>query len=112
MVKKYSPRKGDIVLLNFNPQKGKEQSGKRPALVISATAYNKKVGLAIFCPITKQIKGYPFEVELPKKLKTKGAILTDHVKNLDWKERSAKFLEKIPKETFQNVLEKLSTLLD
>lgn len=110
MVKKYTPRQGDIVLLNFNPQKGREQAGLRPALTISATLYNKKVGLALFCPITKQIKNYPFEVFLPEKLKTKGVILSDHVKNFDWQKRKAKFIEKVPSEILNEVIAKLNTL--
>lgn len=112
MVKKYIPRQGDIVMLNFNPQIGREQSGLRPALVISATAYNRKVGLALFCPITKHIKGYPFEVTLPLDLKTKGVILGDHVKNLDWQKRSAHFIEKSPPSVFAELIAKLKILLE
>jgi len=110
MVKQYTPRRGDIVFINFNPQSGKEQSGKRPALIISPTTYNEKVGLAIMLPITNKAKGYPFEILLPKKLKTKGAILTDHVKNLDWKSRKAKFVEKLPTETYTEVISRLNLL--
>ena len=112
MVKKYIPNKGDIVFLNFNPQKGKEQSGVRPALVISPASYNKKVGLALFCPITTQIKGYPFEVILPDKLRTHGVILTDHVKNLDWQLRKIKFCEKVPQDILNEVIQRLNTLLN
>ena len=111
MVTPYIPKKGDIILLNFHPQKGKEQAGIRPALVLSPEEYNKKVGLAILCPITQQEKGYPFEVALNKKQKTKGVILADHVKNLDWQERGAKYKEKVEQATLDIVLDKLGILL-
>jgi mRNA interferase MazF len=111
MVKNYIPDRGDIVLLDFNPKSGKEQAGKRPAVVISPKIYNARVGLAIFCPVTSKIKNYPFEVLLAKNLKTKGAVLSDHVKSLDWKARNARFLEKISEENLQEVLGKLELLL-
>lgn len=109
--KGYVPERGDIVWLTFNPQAGHEQAGRRPALVLSPAAYNKKVGLAIFCPVTNQVKGYPFEVSIPKGLKTAGAILTDQVKSLDWKIRNVEFICKIPEEITKTVLKKLNTLL-
>ncbi|MBU0486344.1 MAG: type II toxin-antitoxin system PemK/MazF family toxin [Bacteroidetes bacterium] len=112
MVNKYIPDRGDIVLLDFDPQAGKEQVRKRPAIVISPRIYNSKVGLAVFCPITSQIKGYPFEFLLPEKLKTRGAVLTDHVKNLDWKSRNAVFLERLPGSYMVEVLERIRLLLD
>ncbi len=111
MVKNYIPERGDIVLLDFNPQSGKEQAGKRPAVVISPKAYNEKVGLAIFCPITSKIKNYPFEIVLSKHMKTKGVILADHVKNLDWHARRSHFIEKLSDECLQEVLDKLGLLL-
>lgn len=107
----YVPEQGDIVWLDFNPQKGHEQSGVRPALVLSPSLYNKKTGLAIFCPLTTQIKGYPFEVLLPPGLKATGAILVDHVKNLDWRSRQARFCDKIPKTLYQQVIQKLTRLI-
>jgi len=75
----YIPDSGDIVWLTFSPQAGHEQSGRRPALVLSPAAYNEKVGLALFCPITSQIKGYPFEVLLQESLKVNGVILSDQI---------------------------------
>ena len=90
-MKKYIPERGDIVWLNFTSQAGHEQSGKRPALTLSPLAYNRKVGLALFCPITSQEKGYPFEVGLPKEGKTTGVVLSDQVRNLDWRARKAVF---------------------
>jgi len=107
----YVPDKGDLVWLNFTPQTGREQSGKRPALVISPKQYNKKVGLAILCPITYQIKGYPFEVQLSAKGKVKGVVLSDQVKYLDWKTRKAKFIERVDKYVFSEVIQKIYTLI-
>jgi mRNA interferase MazF len=107
----YIPERGDIVWIGFNPQSGHEQAGQRPALVLSPKAYNGKVGLAILCPITSQIKGYPFEVELPEGLGVSGAILSDQVKSLDWKARKAEFRGRLPGATFLEVVQKLSTLI-
>jgi mRNA interferase MazF len=107
----YIPNSGDIVWITFNPQAGHEQAGRRPALVLSPAAYNRKVGLAILCPITSQIKGYPFEVIIPDGLKISGAILSDQVKSLDWKARQAEFVGKLPPSTFNEVVQKLSTLI-
>ena len=106
----WAPDRGEIVWLNFNPQAGSEQAGHRPALVISPKAYNSKVGLAIFCPITSEEKQYPFEVRLPDKLDTSGVILVDQVKCLDWRVRQAKYKEKVPDRVMDDVLAKLATL--
>jgi mRNA interferase MazF len=97
--------------VTFNPQAGHEQAGRRPALVLSPVAYNRKVGLAVLCPITNQIKGYPFEVVIPHGLKVTGAILSDQVKNLDWKVREAKLICKLPPSVTQEALKKLNALL-
>ena len=107
----YKPKRGDIVWLTFNPQAGHEQAGRRPALVLSPETYNDKVGLAILCPITSQIKGYPFEVVIPDGLKVNGVILSDQIKSLDWKARNAEFVCKLPAVTVDEVLQKLNTLL-
>ena len=107
----YVPRRGDIIWLTFTPQAGHEQAGRRPALVLSPEIYNGKVGLAILCPITSRAKGYPFEVEIPQGLQVKGVILSDQVKSLDWKARDAEFACKVPTETIEEVLQKISTLL-
>jgi mRNA interferase MazF len=107
----YVPERGDIVWLNFNPQAGHEQSGRRPALVISPVAYNQKVGLAIFCPVTNQEKGYPFEVKLPKNLKAKGVILSDQMKSLDWRKRDVEFICRVSEEVLEEVFEKIETLI-
>jgi len=107
----YVPQRGDMVWLTFNPQAGYEQAGRRPAIVISPKEYNEKVGLAILCPITSHKKGYPFEVEIPEGLATKGVILSDQVKSLDWKAREVEFIGKLPKDKMNEVIEKLSVLL-
>jgi len=107
----YVPERGDAVWLDFNPQSGHEQAGRRPALVISPRAYNEKVGLALFCPITSHVKGYPFEVTIPKNLAVNGVVLADQIKNLDWRARNAKFIVRLPPNAIGEVLNKISTLL-
>ena len=111
MVKKqYVPERGDIVWLNFNPQSGHEQSGKRPAVVISPRDYNEKTGLGLFCPITSQIKNYPFEVEIVSK-KISGVVLSDQIKSLDWKSRDIKLILKGTTEMVGEIVEKVCVLL-
>ena len=107
----YIPDRGDMVWIAFNPQAGHEQAGRRPALVLSPIAYNVRVGLALLCPITTRIKGYPFEVLLPEGLKINGAVLSDQVKSLDWKIRQAEFICCLPAAPLDEVLQKLNTLL-
>src|SRR5665213_3523903 len=107
----YIPAKGDLIWLEFNPQAGHEQSGLRPALVISPASYNGAVGLALICPITSKIKGYPFEVLLPKTLKIKGAVLSDQVKSLDWRQRKAKFISKAPAGVVNETLDKIHAII-
>ena len=87
----YVPRRGDIVWLHFTPQAGHEQAGRRPALVLSPQTYNEKTGLALCCPITSQVKGYPFEVHLPSLNVVTGVVLADQIKSLDWRARWARF---------------------
>lgn len=83
--RRYVPERGDVVWLQFDPQAGHEQAGHRPALVVSPKAYNGRVGLALFCPVTSRVKGYPFEVQFPAGGKFEGAVLADQVKSLDWR---------------------------
>ena len=108
----YIPERGDVVWISFNPQAGHEQAGRRPAVVLSPQVYNRKVGLAILCPITNQSKGYPFEVVLPKEANVTGVILSDQVKSLDWRVRKAEYKETLPAEIINEVLAKLATLLN
>lgn len=109
--KTYIPRRGDAVWINFVPQAGHEQAGRRPAVVLSPEAYNGKVGLAVLCPITNQVKGYPFEVLVPAGLAVTGAILADQVKSVDWRARNAELICALPPETIAEMLDKLGTLL-
>ncbi len=105
------PDRGDVVWITLSPQAGHEQAGRRPALVISPLSYNGKVGLAVLCAITSQVKGYPFEVLIPTGLKVSGAVLADQVKSLDWKARKAELLCRLPRPTMVEVLLKLGTLI-
>lgn len=107
----YCPKQGDVVWLSFTPQSGHEQVGFRPALTLSAESYNRKVGLALFCPITSKAKGYPFEVPLPAGLKASGVVLSDQVKSLDWQARGARYSCKAPATVVADVLSLLETLL-
>lgn len=112
MAAAYCPKRGDVVWISFNPQAGHEQAGPRPALVLSPESYNRKVGLAILCPVTNRIKGYPFEVIIPPGLEASGAILSDQIKSMDWKVRGALRLCSLPETTVRQVLNKVGTLLD
>ncbi len=107
----YIPERGDVVWIELNPQAGHEQAGNRPAIVLSPKAYNGKVGLALFCPITSHIKGYPFEVLIPPGYIISGAILSDQIKSLDWKARKANFVCKLDQTITQEVLKKMGILL-
>ncbi len=107
----YCPRSGDVVWLTLNPGAGHEQAGRRPAVALSLESYNRKTGLALFCPVTGQVKGYPFEVLMPQGLPVAGAILADQVKSLDWRAREAEFICDLPHEAMEEVLEKLGTLI-
>jgi mRNA interferase MazF len=111
VARRYVPTRGDAIWLTFTPQAGHEQAGRRPALVLSPASYNGKVGLAILCPITSQVKGYPFEVAIPAGSQIRGVILADQVKSLDWRVRQAEFICKLPRQTTVEVLDKLGALL-
>ena len=101
------PQRGDIVWITMNPGAGHEQSGRRPALVVSPGSYNGKVGLAILCPITSHVKGYPFEVPLPPGLPVEGVVLSDHAKSLDWRSRGAELVCSVPVACVTDVLQRL-----
>jgi len=107
----YVPDAGDLVWLTFDPQAGHEQRGRRPALILSPRLYNSKAGLAIACPVTSHVKGYPFEVPLPSGGKVTGVVLSDHVKNLDWRARRIVFEAKAPADVMTEVRERLRALL-
>lgn len=108
----YVPEAGDLVWLTFDPQAGHEQRGRRPALILSPRVYNAKARLAIACPITSQVKGYPFEVAIPPTGRITGVVLADHVKNLDWEARRVVFEAKAPSEVLVEVRERLRALLE
>jgi len=107
----YVPDAGDLVWLTCDPRASHEQRGRRPALILSPRVYNAKALLAIACPITSQVKGYPFEVPLPTGGKISGVVLADHVKTLDWKARRVVFEAKAPAEIVTDVRERLRALL-
>jgi mRNA interferase MazF len=109
--RRYVPHRGDVVWLSFTPQAGHEQTGRRPALVLSPSAYNGKVGLAVFCPITSRVKGYPFEVAIPTGLAVTGVVLADQVKSLDWQARRAEFAGRLPDAGVNEVLAMVTALL-
>jgi mRNA interferase MazF len=106
----YIPERGDYVWLNFDPQSGHEQRGKRPAIVLSPKEYNAKVGLGIFCPITSHEKGYPFEVKISNK-EISGVILADQIKSLDWRKRNIEFISTATDLELQGTIDKISTLI-
>ena len=105
------PHRGDLVWLNFNPQAGHEQAGHRAALVLSPQEYNEKSSVALFCPITSTVKGYPFEVELPSGGAIGGVVLADQVRSLDWRARRLTFVAAAPRQVVDEVLGKLLALL-
>jgi len=107
----FVPDAGDFVWLTFDPQAGREQAGRRPALVLSPKIYNAKSGLALACRITNQVKGYPFEVVVPAGRGATGAILADHLKSIDWKARRAERLGRCTDEAMNEVRAKLASLL-
>ncbi len=111
MTRGWAPDSADLVWLTFDPQAGREQAGRRPALVLSPASYNRRSGLALVCPVTSRVKGYPFEVELPEGLPVGGAILADHVKSLDWQKRRAELAGRVPAEVLRDVQARLAALL-
>jgi mRNA interferase MazF len=106
----YVPERGDIIWIDFSPQLGHEQRGRRPALVISHRKYNEKVGLGIFCPITSKSKDYPFEVKIDL-AKIKGSVLCDQLKSLDWTARNTEFIETLEPRKLQDVIERVEVLI-
>jgi mRNA interferase MazF len=107
----YVPDIGDLAWLSFSPQAGKEQAGRRPALILSPRSYNIKTGLCLVCPLTGQTKGYPFEVGLPAGLPVQGVVLSDHLRSADWQVRKAEYIGSAPAEVLDQVRAKLRPLL-
>jgi mRNA interferase MazF len=111
VTKLYVPDRGDLVWVDLNPTKGHEQANLRPALILSPKKYNEKTQLCIVCPVTSALKNYPFEVFLKGK-KIEGVVLSDHVRNLDWKHRNVRFIEKVPQSVLKEVSNKLVVLIE
>jgi mRNA interferase MazF len=105
------PQPGDLIKIDFDPQAGHEQAGWRPALVISEASYNERSNLALICPVTNQVKGYPFEVLLPKDCGLEGVVLADHVKSADLRARGAKHAGTAPKEVLDTVRAYIALLI-
>ena len=108
----YQPKQGDIVVMDFNPQAGHEQSGCRPALVISNASFHHYTRMAIVCPITKKSKAYPMHVVLDERTKTQGEVLCEHVKSLDFQARGAVRVEKLPDDLLRDVLLRVRMSID
>ncbi len=106
-----APERGDLIWLSFTPQSGRKQAGRRPALVVSPSTYNSKVGLALVCPITSRVKGYPFEVALPAGGLVQGVVLADQLRSLDWRSREAELIAKAPIAVVERVLQLVGALL-
>ena len=109
--RRYVPDAGQLIWLSFSPQAGREQSGRRPALVLSPRAYNSRAGLCLVCPITTHVKNYPFEVLLPAGLAIAGVVLSDHIKSADWESRKAEYAGSAPSDVLAEVRAKLRPLL-
>ena len=107
----YIPERGDAVWITLEPKAGHEQTGRRPALVLSPSAYNGRVGLGLFCPITSQVKGYPFEVPLPAGSPVSDVVGADQIKSLDWRARKATRIGPVSEDVIVQVLERLRALL-
>lgn len=107
----YCPNQGDIIYLDFDPQAGSEQAGRRPALVLSPYAYNTLTKLVVVCPITSRRKGYPFESALPQESRVTGVVLADHVKSLSWVARKATFASQAPADIVDDVRAKIVALI-
>ena len=110
-MRRYVPKKGDFVVLTFDPQSGHEQRGRRPALVVSNTLFNKHTGLAMVCPITNTSRDIPFHVEVPDESSLTGCIMVEQLKSIDYTSRKAKFVEKAPRSVVNEVLSILDACL-
>lgn len=107
----FIPAQGDVVWIDFDPQAGHEQAGRRPALVLTLKGYNNRANLAVLCPITRQVKGYIFEVLVPPGLAVTGAILADQVKSMDWTNRNTTYLCTLPVDVVEQVVKKITALI-
>lgn len=101
---RYIPKKGDLITVSFDPQTGREQKGRRPALVVSNDLFNRHTGLAIICPITNTDRGFPFHLAVPSASSPTGFVMVEQVKSVDYAMRGAKFVERAPREFVEDVL--------
>lgn len=108
----YIPEVGDVVWGDFDPTLGREQKGRRPAVVVSSLDYNKPSNLCVVCLITSVVKPYPFVVFLKNSQKTKGVVIVDQIKSVDWSKRKFEYVEKIEKDTFKEIKSKIALLLN
>lgn len=107
----YAPDRGDLVWITLNPIAGHEQAGRRPAMVISPRSYNRKTGLCILCPATRQAKGYAFEVEIANPDGTTTVVLADHLRNVDWKARKIQLIRRVSEQELSEVIARIEALL-
>lgn len=108
---RFVPSRGDIVWLDFSPQAGREQAGRRPALVLSTQEYNRRTGRCLACPVTSRVKGYAFELHLPPGAAVDGVVLVDHVKNQDWQARNAERAGTVPADFADEVADLIDALM-
>jgi len=108
---RYTPDRGDFVWITLQPTAGHEQSGRRPALVLSPKSYNRKTGLCVLCPATRQKKGYAFEVEISNPDGTVSVILSDHLRNVDWRARRAELIHRASDSVLAGVIARIEALL-
>ncbi len=102
--KKYTPKQGDIVFVDFNPQKGHEQKGRRPALVVSGDVFNEKTGFVLACPITTKNNKFPLHISLPEDIATDGFVLTEHIRSIDFEARKVSFIENVSDNFLSSIL--------
>jgi mRNA interferase MazF len=107
----YIPDRGDFVWISLSPTSGHEQTGRRPALVISPKSYNRKTGLCVLCPATRQAKGYAFEVAVTSGDGSSGVVLADHLRNVDWKARNIQFIHRVSGSELSEVVARIVALL-
>ena len=107
----YVPDRGDVVWLDLSDRAGHEQAGHRPALVVSPLKYNRTVELALICPITSRIKGFPFEVAIPRQSKVQGVVLADQITSVDWRARGARYFDELPSDLVEKVTRQFQKLL-
>lgn len=107
----YVPARGDIIWLDFSPQMGFEQAGRRPVLVLSAQEYNRRTARCLVCPITSQVKGYAFEYPLPRHCAVGGVVLIDHVKNQDWRSRHAEYADRLSADELEPICDIIDALM-